>query len=184
MSDEPPRKKRRFARSRLAVAVVLGVSVAWLTIAIVASVSFALFGYGSKRAEVVRLPYTVGGDNRAVLTRCTKRLRRLYEEVKGRMVQVAPEDLGARGERKWGNWVAHLRERMEHERARCHLDGDAPDPDDAALAEMTDLLDAIEALTDHYVAKRKRLVRDFSEEFVAIEGLFGRVDARIKGVVR
>ena len=181
MSDRP---RRRFRPYRLAVSVVLAVCVAWLTIAIVFSVGYSLFGYGPQRVEVKRVPYQVGGDNRASLDRCARRLRHLYSLVQEKMLQVAPRDLGARGDKNFRDWVAHLRERFENERARCHLDGDAPDPDDATLAEMADLADAIEALTDHYVSKRERLVSDFREEFVAIEGLFGRVDARIAGAGR
>ena len=175
-------ERRRNRPYRAAVATLFAVLVAWIGISVVGSVAFSLWGYGGPKLEKIkRLPYAVGGDNRATLRRCEKRFRWLYDELRGAMLDVAPEDLGTRGERKWRHWVGHLRDRLHQERARCHLEGDPPDPGDSALAEMADLAEAIEDLANHYAAKRKRLISDFREDLVAIEGLFGRVDARITG---
>lgn len=182
--DRADRRKRN-RPYRAAVAAVLGLTVAWIVISVVGSVAWSLWGYAGERVQGIRqVPYTTGGDNRASLDSCRQRFRWLFDELRAKMLDVAPEDLGGRGETKWRQWVAHLRQRLEQERARCHLAGKLPDPDDAALRELADVAEAIENLTDHYAAKRERLMSDFREELVALEGLFGRLDARIEDTRR
>ena len=182
MAGDHPNPHRPY---RIATAVVLGAAVIWLFAGILGSIGAAVFGgTTTPTLHVRRVPYEVGGDNWQSYSRCASALRRHYVELRERISTLAAGELGPRARRRWRQWMAHFKERLQQERARCHLDGQAPDPDDPVLQEMTDLAEALEELTEHVGRSHMQLERAFGEEVVGIEGILARVEARLKAARR
>jgi len=177
------RVRAEYFKYRVIVATVVSTFIAWLTLSIVISVGFVVYGgsgEGGQAQAVVAIQYVPGGDNRKVLKGCSQGLRRLYQELRTRLHGVAAETVGEKAGRRWQQWMEHYKARLSRHRRHCLIDGDhdsaAVDP---VLGELKTAAASISDLAQSYERVHATFVATFEEDFIALEGIFARADARL-----
>lgn len=165
---------------RVVVATVVSTLIAWITLSILASVGVVVYGAGDGRAKAVKtIRYEAGGDNTKVLTSCSRGLRRLLREFRTRLNGVAAEPVGEKAGRRWQQWMDHYQDRLEQQRQHCLIGADDPDSGDPVLTELRAAATGLVDLAESYERVHAQVVGTFEEDFIALEGVFARTDARL-----
>lgn len=177
----PKRKRSRYFAYRAFIAALMGGGTVWLSLSVLISVGVAVYGaQGGGSAGGERIEYVRDGDNRKALRLCASSLRRQFQELRDRIDGVAAEPVGSSAGKRWLQWMAHYRGRLEALRFRCRIEPDADDlGDDPLLAELHDAAAALARLTHDYERVHLRVVDSFDAEFVTMEGALARIDARL-----
>jgi len=175
-----PPSRSPFFKHRVVVAVVISSLVAWITLSILGSVGVAVYGAGAKdTGEAERIEYVAGGDNTKSLKRCANGLRRMFKELRSRINGVAAEPVGKRAGQRWQQWMSHYQKRLKDHRHRCRIGLEDPTGSDPLLAELHGAATGLDALAQEYRRVHATMVGSLDEDFVALEGLFARVAARL-----
>lgn len=174
------RTRGEFFKYRVIVATVISVLIAWLTLAVLTSVGRSVYGGGDGKARVVKLiRYSPGGDNQQALTKCSRGLRRLFHELRSRLNGVAAEPVGEKAGRRWQQWMDHYQHRLGQHRRRCLIGRDGAVSGDPVLDELRTAAEGLEDLAEAYERAHSQVVGTFEEDFIALEGVFARAEARL-----
>jgi hypothetical protein len=174
----PPRSP--FFKYRVIVAVVVSSLIAWITLSILTSVGITVYGAAAEQTgEGDRIAYVAGGDNTKPLKRCADGLRRMFTELRSRINGVAAEPVGKRAGERWQQCMSHYQRRLQDHRHRCRIGLEDPSGADPLLAELQGAAAGLDALATEYRRVHATMVDSLDEDFVALEGLFARVAARL-----